>query len=479
MKKITFVKAFALLGFLVFVTFSSFSQIKLSSIFTDNMVLQQNAKVAIWGWSESDKEISLKTSWDNERYATKPTKDGKWKVFVNTPAAGGPYEITINNGEATTLKNVLIGEVWILGGQSNMEMPMKGYPSQPVLGGNDAVLHSKNPNLRLYVVPRAREFYPKDNSKPSNWKMAEPESVANFSATGYFFGRLLQEMLGVPVGLINVNYGGSPAEAWMSRKDLEEFAGIELPKKENASKVDNRTPTALYNGMLHPVIGYGIKGVLFYQGESNYDRPNQYETLFPALVKEWRTEWDQGDFPFYYVQIAPFDYSILPPHHLGGKFNSAYLRDAQRKALDKIPNSGMVSLMDIGEETIIHPMHKKEGGERLALMALAKTYELKGFSYESPAYDSLIVDGNIATIKFKNAKNGLTSYGKELVNFEVAGKDQFFYPAKAEIVKDVIVLSSPKVKEPVAVRYAFKDFVVGELFSTEGFPVSSFRTDDF
>jgi sialate O-acetylesterase len=480
MNKIKSLKISALLNLLLLVIGQNiFAQVKMASIFTDGMVLQQQAKVPLWGWSQAGKTVNIKTSWNNQSYSAKTDKAGKWKAYVNTPKAGGPYTININDGKNLVLNNILIGEVWILGGQSNMEMPMKGFRSTPVLGSNDAILHSTNPNLRLYIVPRAREFEAQENSKPSVWKQAEPESVANFSAAGYFFGSLLQEMLKVPVGLINVNYGGSNAEAWMSRKDLEEFAGIELPKKENANKVDNRTATALYNGMLHPVIGYGIKGVVFYQGESNYDRPDQYESLFPALVKEWRTEWQQGEFPFYYVQIAPYNYAQLPPYHAGGKFNSAYLRDAQRKALDKIPNSGMVSLMDLGEENNIHPAHKKEAGERLALMALAKTYGMKGFGFESPTFDTLLVNGNIATLKFKNVKNGFTTFGKDLVNFEIAGKDQWFYPAKAEINGNEIVVSSPKVKEPVAVRYAFKDFVVGELFSTEGFPVSSFRTDDF
>ena len=473
-------KSVVLLSFILLsVCTLSFAQVKMASIFTDNMVLQQEAKVAIWGWTNQNQSITLKTSWNKQKYQAKADKNGKWKVFVNTPKAGGPYQININDGKDFVLKNILIGEVWILGGQSNMEMPMKGFRSQPVIGSNDAILQAKNPNLRLYVVPRAREFTAKENSKPSLWKEAGPESVSNFSATGYFFGKLLQEMLNVPIGLINVNYGGSNAEAWMSRKEVEEFGGITLPEAKDSAKVDNRTATALYNGMLNPIIGYGIKGAVFYQGESNYDRADQYEKLFPALVKEWRTEWQQGNFPFYYAQIAPYNYAQLPPYRAGGKFNSAYLRDAQRKALDKIPNSGMVSLMDIGEENSIHPMHKKEGGERLALMALSKTYGLKGFGFESPLYDTLSINGSIVTLKFKNVKNGFTTFGKDLVNFEIAGKDQIFVPAKAEINGNEIVVSSPKIKEPVAVRYAFKDFVVGELFSTEGLPASSFRTDDF
>ena len=201
--------------------------------------------------------------------------------------------------------------------------------------------------------------------------------------------------------------------------------------------------------------------------------------LYPIQWKEWRTEWQQGDFPFFYVQIAPFDYQILPPHHSGGKYNSAYLRDAQRKALDKIPNSGMVSLLDLGEKTSIHPMHKKECGERLAFMALGKTYGIKGIAAEAPTYDTITIDSSTVTVKFKNAKMGLTSYSKEMVNFEIAGKNQVFYPAKAKISRDVVLLTSPEVKEPIAVRYAFKDFVTGDLFSNDGLAISSFRTDDF
>jgi len=456
-----------------------FGQVKMAAIFTDNMVLQQEAKVPIWGWSKSGKTISVKTSWNKQTKKTIADKNGKWKVYVATPKAGGPYELLISDGKNLTLKNILIGEVWILGGQSNMEMQLKGFKSQAIVGSNDAIFHSANPKLRLYVVPRSAKFEPQENSKTSFWKEADPETVSNFSAIGYFFGKILQEQLKIPVGLINVNYGGSSAEAWMSRKDIEEFGGLTLPVIADSAKINNRTSTALYNGMLYPIIGYGIKGALFYQGESNYDRANQYETLFTNLAKEWRKEWNQGEFPFYYAQIAPYSYAKLSPDRIGEKLNSAYLRDAQRKALAKIPNAGMVSLMDIGEEKSIHPSHKKEVGERFALMALAKTYGLKGFGYTSPEYDTIEVSENIATIKFKNAGNGFTTFGKELINFEIAGADKIFVQAQAVISGSTILVSSPLVKTPVAVRYAFKDFVIGELFSTEGFPVSSFRTDQF
>lgn len=231
--------------------------------------------------------------------------------------------------------------------------------------------------------------------------------------------------------------------------------------------------------MLYPITGYGIKGAIYYQGESNYERPDRYEEMFPAMVKEWRSLWKQGDFPFYYVQIAPYNYSQLPPYNYGGKFNSAYLRDAQRKSLNKIPNSAMAVVLDIGEENMIHPANKEAGGKRLALLALANTYGLKGFGSGSPLYKSMSVSGSVATLSFENANNGLTSFGKEMSAFEIAGANKIFYPAKATISGSSVSVSSPMVKEPVAVRYAFKDFVVGDLFNTEGLPASSFRTDDW
>lgn len=465
--------------FLLLAKATVFAQVKLAPLFTDNMVLQQQTKAPIWGWASPNKTITVTTSWNKKLTTTKANANGQWKVFVETPAAGGPYEISIGGDQSVYLKNVLIGEVWLCAGQSNMEMPMKGFKGQPILGSNEAILKSTNKNIRVYTVPRGSQTTPQEANKPSAWKEAEPEAVSNFSATAYFFGKDLEELLHVPIGLINVSYGGSPVESWMSAETLKAFPEIKIPAKTDSIQVPNRTPTTLYNAMLHPVVGYGIKGMIWYQGETNYDRSDQYEKLFPAAVAEWRSEWNNGEFPFYYAQIAPYNYAQLPPYNTGGKFNSAYLRDAQRKAATTIPNSAMAVLMDIGEEATIHPSHKKKGGERLALLALAKTYGLKGFGAESPAYDTLVVANSIAEVKFKNAPNWLTSYGKELSLFEVAGKDKQFYPAKAVIYRSSVMVSSPMVKEPVAVRYAFKDFTTGDLFSTEGLPVSSFRTDNW
>ena len=455
------------------------AEVKLGSLFTDNMVLQQRADVPIWGWADAGKNIKVKTSWNGKSYSAKADASGKWLVKVATPTAGGPYEVTISDGKAIKLKNVLIGEVWICGGQSNMEMPMKGFKGQPILGSNDAILKSKNSKIRVYTVPRSSITELQQNSKPSAWKEANPESISNFSATGYYFGRLLNEMLDVPVGLINVSFSGSFVEAWMSPENLRQFPEVKIPAKGDTIKAVSRTPTTLFNGMLYPITGYRIKGAIFYQGESNYERPDRYEEMFPAMVKEWRSLWKQGDFPFYYVQIAPYNYAQLPPYNKGGKFNSAYLRDAQRKSQTKIPNSAMAVVLDIGEENMIHPANKEAGGKRLALLALANTYGLKGFGFASPMYKSMSVKGNVATVSFDNANNGLTSFSTELKNFEVAGADKVFHPAKASINGSSVSVSSSSVKEPVAVRYAFKDFVVGDLFSTEGLPASSFRTDDW
>ncbi len=454
------------------------AKITLPYFFSDNMVLQQQTDAAIWGWAKPGSSVQLTSSWNKKKYSTTSDAAGKWKLKISTPTAGGPHTITISDGEPLVLNNVLIGEVWLCSGQSNMEMPLKGFRDQPISGSNDAIFNSANNNIRLYTVPRSVQRTPLDTSKNSPWKIAEPETVANFSATAYLFGNILYEQLHVPIGLINISYSGSPVEAFMDAQTLKSFPEIKVPLATDTARLNNRIPTVLYNGMLHPFLGFTIKGCLWYQGETNYDRPDQYEKLLPAFVQQIRSQTGQGDFPFYYCQIAPYNYTNFAAVNTV-TYNSAYLRDAQRKALPKIPNSGMAVLMDIGEEFNIHPADKLTGSKRLAYMALAKTYGRKGFACESPAFESITFNNGIATIKFTNAPNGLTSYGKPLTLFEIAGSNKIFRPAKAVITGGTIVVSAPDVKEPVAVRYAFKDFVVGDLFSTEGFPVSSFRTDDW
>ncbi len=465
----------------LFVCIIANASIKLPTIFSDNMVLQQQSEVNIWGWSEEGKTVKIVPSWDKKVYSVKVDKSGKWTVKIATPVASyQPYNINISEGNSSILfKNVLIGEVWLCSGQSNMEMPMKGFKNQPIVGSNMDILRSKNKNLRLITVKRNAQFAPQDTISGA-WKEAEPESVKEFSATAYYFGKLMNEMLDVPVGLVSVSWGGSCIEAWMNKEMMKDFPFVKYANEGDKINAPNRTSTLLYNGMIAPVAGYTIKGCIWYQGESNYEDPDHYPALFKTMVDSWRKVWNQGEFPFYYCQIAPYDYaSIAPKEKQGGKFNSAFQREAQLKSLQLINNSGMAVLMDIGEERCIHPQKKQVGGERLAMLALGKTYRMQGFGYESPVFKEMEIMEGKAILSFDNAPMWLTSFGKELNCFEIAGADKKFYPAKAEIKRSKIEVYSSEVAVPVAVRYAFKDFVVGDLFSTEGLPVSSFRTDDW
>lgn len=449
------------------------AEIKLPAIFGDHMVLQQLTDAAIWGKSTAGKAVKVNTSWNGKSYLAQPDKQGSWKVKVKTPSAGGPYEITISDGSIVKLKDVLIGEVWICSGQSNMAMPVKGYRNQPVLGSNEAIATSANPNIRLITVERDKSPEPKDDFT-GEWKECLPENVANFSATAYFFGKMIQQVLGVPVGLIHSSWGGTNIEPWISEEGIKKYDWIPAPDKKIEGEYYHKNPSALFNAMIHPVVGYGLRGAIWYQGEANCWEPEHYQELMPGLAEDWRAKWGIGDFPFYYVQIAPFDYKSI-----GSDVNSAYLRDAQRKAADATVNFGMACILDAGEKAGIHPANKKIAGDRLSYLALAKTYGKSGFAWSGPVLKEMIVEGCLVKLTFDHADNGLTSFGKDLENFEVAGENKRFYPAKACITGSGVTLFSPEVANPVAVRYAFSNFVVGDLFNTEGLPASSFRTDNW
>jgi len=450
----------------------SYAEIKLPSIFGDHMVLQQQTDAAIWGKATAGKAVRLVTSWNKKSYSAQADKQGNWKVKVKTPQAGDPYEITISDGATRKLKDVLIGEVWVCSGQSNMEMPMKGFGRQPITGSNETIATSANPNIRLITVKLDKSLVPKDEFT-GEWKECLPKNVADFSATAYFFGKMLQQALGVPVSLINSSWGGTRIEPWISENGIKNFDWVNLPdKKQEGDFSPYITPTVLFNAMINPMVGYGIRGAIWYQGESNRNEPDQYQKLMPGLAENWRAEWGIGDFSFFYVQIAPYDYGT-------GGLSSAYLREAQLNASDAVPNFGMACVMDTGEKDCIHPANKKAAGDRLAYLALAKTYGKSGFAYSGPVLKEMNVKGSVVYLTFDYADNGLTSYGKELETFEVAGENKRFYPAKALITGKGVSLCSPSVEKPVAVRYAFKDFVIGELFNTEGLPASSFRTDNW
>lgn len=467
MKKLTFILT-ALLA-----ATTAGAKVTLPKMFSDGMVMQRETNANLWGTAKGSATVSITTSWDGKTYSVKAGKDGKWKTSVPTPKAGGPYRITLSDGEETVLDNILIGELWLCSGQSNMEMPMKGFKNQPVENAVEDILHSADSQLRLFTVKRNSRFAPVDTVS-GHWSEAAPASVREFSATAYHFGRELRRMLGVPVGLIVTSWGGSACEAWMKADWLKAFPDAKIPATEADVKSKNRTPTVLYNGMLHPLIGITMRGVIWYQGEDNVPRYKTYADMLTTMVRGWRAEWGQGDFPFYYCQIAPYDYSLID-----WTTNSALLREQQSKAELMIPNAGMAVLMDAGLEYGIHPRKKHLAGLRLALLALKNTYGVEGLTAESPYYKEVKFQGDTAVVTFERA--GMWVYGSNGLKsdlFEVAGEDRVFHPAKAWIERSKVYVKSDAVKRPVAVRYAFKNWSMGDLYC-DGLPLPSFRTDNW
>lgn len=457
--------------YLVCISLSDASELKLPSLLGSNMVLQQQSKTALWGWAKAGDPVTVHASWIKKPTKTTTDSNGKWKLFIQTPVAGGPYQIKISSDTTYNLKNIMIGEVWVCSGQSNMQMPFHGYNSQPVLMSNDYISHGNNNDIRLFTVKKELSIIPSDNCQGS-WSVSNPHDVGKFSAVAYIFGNYLQEVLNVPVGLIHVSWGGTPIESWTDESTIKsEFNEIDLSLLDRPDEVKASTPTVLFNGMIHPILNYTIRGVIWYQGEANRNRPDQYSKLFPAMIGNWRARWNQGEFPFYFVQIAPYKYDTL--------VNSAFLREAQLKTLNTTPGTGMAVTMDIGEKESIHPSEKVLVGKRLAYNALAKTYGMTELPYSGPVLKEMIVEGNKATLKFDFSEFGLTSFNKPIEGFTIAGADRSFFPAKVTIKgKDLIVISD-QVTSPVAVRYCWGNYAVGTLFNTAGLPASSFRTDSW
>lgn len=453
------------------------AKVQLPAFFSDGMVMQQQSAANLWGTATPRKTVTLTTGWDGKTYRTTADTQGKWNMSVTTPPAGGPYALTFSDGEPTVLNDILIGELWICSGQSNMEMPMKGYKNQPVEGANMDILRSANPSLRLFTVKRHSTLLPQYDVT-GTWNEAAPSTVREFSATAYYFGHLLNELLDVPVGLIVTAWGGSAAEAWMTEEMLHAFPEVRIPRTDADITSPNRTPTTLYNGMLHPLIGITMRGVIWYQGEDNTNRPHSYADMFTTLINGWRAAWQQGDFPFYYCQIAPYDYALITAPGQE-PVQSALIREAQSRVEHRVPHTGMAVLLDAGMEKGIHPAKKRLAGERLGLLALTKTYGIEGVNAESPCYKSMEIQGDTVIVSFERADMWIS--GKECFEsklFSVAGEDRIFHPAKAWIVRSKIHVKSEKVPHPVAVRYAFDNYVEGDLFCG-GLPLSSFRSDNW
>ena len=456
------------------------AKITLPSVLSDNMVLQQKTEAAVWGTAEPGRKVVIRTSWDkNKIIAESDPQSGKWFARVSTPEAGGPYEISISDGEKTTLKNVLIGEVWYCSGQSNMEMPVKGYGSQPVLNGADAIVNARASRpIRICNIKKASSKKPLETSE-GTWQENTPEIVANTSATAYFFADALQKAIEVPVGIIVSAWGGSSIETWMTREVIEkDFPEFKLDYLDNGREIIKKDiyqlPCLLYNGQVNPIVPFTFKGMLWYQGEQNRPNPGFYVRLQTAYAKMMRELFNVPDAPFYFVQIAPYSYDN------GRKTHSGYFCEAQAKTLLSIAHSGMCTTSDIGEYGTIHPRYKQEVGKRLALLALKHDYGMDAVEADAPSYKSAEFKGSEAYITFNVGWLGLSPMGSCISGFEIAGADRVFYPASACLHKNKIIkVSSPEVPEPVAVRYCWRNWSVGGVYNNFGIVAGPFRTDDW
>ena len=487
------------------------AEVKLAGIFGSNMVLQQQSHVKIWGIAEPGEKISIHVDWKADSNSlpanqTVADKSGKWLLRVRTPEAGGPYQIRIKGNNELFINNVLIGEVWLCSGQSNMEMPMQGFDKlQQVQGSDEEIANSHNKSIRIFIISRNASEKPlKDIS--GQWAICTPESVKHFSAVGYYFGKEINKKTGYPTGLIMCAYGGSLAQAWTRieylQNDDELHSVIDVyariynswlndcnqAEKNHTEKPavpwkarDMDRPAALYNAMIAPILPFQIRGVIWYQGESNADSTYQYRKLFPVMINNWRCDFEQFDMPFYFVQLASF-----VDHNPGQKVEIykgeprdnvwwANLREAQLMTCG-LKNTAMAVTIDLGEANNIHPANKKDVGHRLALCALANTYGHK-IEYSGPLYSGYQVEGQKIKVFFNHAAPCLIAKGETPTGFAIAGKDKKFVWANAIIEGIAIVVSSPLVAEPAAVRYAWDTFPNGNIYNMAGLPASPFRTD--
>jgi sialate O-acetylesterase len=496
---------FAVIG-LLFTFNAALAELRLHGLFTDNMVLQRDEAVYIFGFADDDDTVTL--HFRDQRVRPK-VKDGRWMAKLKPLKAGGPDKLTVTSfrnyrkgrpmppPETNEISNVLVGEVWIASGQSNMEWPMRASADP-----DKEIPAATNPNIRLYTVPKLKAVRPTNNVSGS-WELCEPTATSNFSAVAYYFARDLQKAVNVPVGIIHTSWGGSPAEVWMSERVLKqkeydsiwtyykegntkyqaalakfEKAEAEAKKTGTPLKGDRPragwTPTELYNGMIAPLIPFTIKGAIWYQGESNAGRAWEYRRLFQDMIKNWREDWDQGNFPFLLVQLAPFK------RIKSGVDESdwAELREAQGLAVKELPKVGMAVITDVGDEKDIHPKKKEPVGARLALAARAIAYDER-IEYSGPVYKSMDVRRNKILLSFDHVGSGLEARGGELKGFSICGADRRFQWAKATIEGDKVVVTHYDIAEPVAVRYGWADYPVVNLWNKDGLPASPFRTDNF
>jgi sialate O-acetylesterase len=446
-------------------------------LFSDNMVLQQKDKVALWGQSTIAKSVVITTSWNHKKFTVISNADGSWKINIPTPKAGGPYSITFNDGDELVLHNILIGEIWLCSGQSNMEMPLEGWGK--IKNYKEEIAAANYPNIRLINVEKTTSTQPLTKATFKNgWQPCSSKSIAEFSAVAYFFARNIQQHHNVPIGLIQTAYSGTPAESWVSGpslKTMPEYAPlVDVISSKPGTPKDSHIPTVLFNAMVNPLIPFTIRGVIWYQGESNDKKAQQYKRLFPLLINDWRKDWGNKTIPFFYVQLANFTEAKAEP----GESTWAELREAQLQTLH-VPNTGMAVTIDIGEAKDIHPKNKQDVGLRLALIARAKVYKEK-VAYSGPIYRSYKIKCDKIKIVFNHINGGLqTKNNDDLKGFAIAGEDKKFYWAKAKIKGNKIIVWCDNVKKPVAVRYAWANNPDCNLYNKAGLPASPFRTDNW
>jgi sialate O-acetylesterase len=494
---------------------SAHADVRLPKILSDHMVLQAGKPSKIWGWADAGEKVTVSIA--GKSASATADAQGKWAVSLEIPASKTPLEMSVSGKNSLKISDVLIGEVWICSGQSNMEWSVKqaDNPTEEAAAAN-------YPLIRHFKVTKTPASTPQDDL-PGAWVVCTPETVGDFSAVGYFFGRELHKKLGgSAIGLIGSNWGGTPAEAWASRASLEadpslkpllerwdqqvatydpakaqeayekakaawttqaaaaKAEGKPAPRQPNPPVAPEKSPNRpanLYNGMIAPLLPLSVKGAIWYQGESNVSRAQQYKTIFPLMIQNWRTDFKHPDLPFYFVQIAPYRYNKTNPN--ADTTPCAELWEAQLETLKKVPHTGMAVTMDVGNLDNIHPTNKQDVGHRLALWALTKDYGVKGLTYSGPLYKGAKIEGDKVRISFEHGQGLKSKDSTPLSFFTIAGEDKVFSPAEAAIEGNTLVVSSKAVAKPVAVRFAWQEDALPNLVNGENLPASPFRTDTF
>jgi len=457
------------------------AKVRPHSMISDNMVLQQNSHARIFGFADPGSAVIVTPSWDNKAYTTSTDREGKWSVAVVTPSASfEKYSIVISDGEPLTIDNVLIGEVWLASGQSNMQMPLKGFPGCCTKGGYDEIASSGNEadKVRFFMVPLSQSYTELDTID-AKWTLPSPQTSTEYSAIAWHFAKRMSNVLNLPVGIVCSAYGGAKVESWMPRDILEKYPDISLDREDIEAIVAYHRPMLMFNAMFCPIRNYTYKGIIWYQGCSNVATHETYAGRLSAMVDRWRHDIATGDIPFYAVEIAPYEYG--DPSEKG---KAPLLREAQWEAIRMIPNSGMISINDLVESFErfnIHPGNKADAGKRLCDLALNRTYGQKQFPAVSPHYKShRFIDG-AAWVAIESPCDGICR-NYDIKGFEVAGPDKVFHPADSVWLHwqtNEMVVSSKDVPNPVAVRYCWRDFLPGNLHAGNYLPLIPFRTDDW